>query len=136
MMCLTINRKQVKPHQRVAYKVMEDYNTTTREYSSSFRGALYKVSRRAELRPEAVTRNDSNHTVEGYYVFLKRADALRVARMYCEIAVEVEVNPVNFLYRGTQLFCGEDTDCATYSAITVKRRIADYSICSPRTSQW
>jgi hypothetical protein len=125
-MCLTINRKQVKPRTRVAYKVMKDYNTTTREYSSWFQCALYKVGRRAELRPDAVTRNDSNHTVEGYYVFLKRADALRDARMYREIAVEVEVNPVNFLYRGTQLYGGEYTDYATYSAITVKRRIADY----------
>jgi hypothetical protein len=127
-MCLTINSKQVKPRQRVAYKVMEDYNTIRREYLSSFHRAVYKVGRRVELRADAVTRDLSNksNTLEGYYVFLKRADALRVARMYCEIAVEVEVNPVNFLYRGTQQFGGEYADCATYSAITVKRRIADY----------
>ena len=128
-MCLTINRKQVKPRQRVAYKIMEDYNPTTREYASSFQGALYKVGRRAELRAGAVTRHSlasKPETVEGYYVFLKRADAQRVARFSGEIAVEVEVNPVNFLYRGNHMLGGVDNDCATYSAITVKRRIADY----------
>jgi|HubBroStandDraft_4_1064222.scaffolds.fasta_scaffold11164_7 hypothetical protein len=126
-MCLTINRKQVKPRQRVAYKVMEDY-TAAREYLSSFQYALYKVGRRAELRADAVTRSLSNksETLEGYYVFLKRADALRAALAYHEIVVEVEVNPVNFLYRGNQMFVGVDNDCATYNAITVKRRIADY----------